>query len=108
MSDDLVRRLECYADLNDAVFHPWVYKEAADHIKKLETNFQLQLEWYLSNKRVLDDRIDKLEAELHHCFHRIEELQAALKKIALDDPDCCMIADQMRETAEIALGLKND
>ena len=83
MSDDLVRRLECYADLNDAVFHPWVYREAAD-------------------------RIEKLEAELHHCFHRIEELQAALKKIALDDPDCCMIADQMRETAEIALGLKND
>ena len=69
-------------------------KPAADRIEKLETNFQLQLEWYLSNKRVLDDRIEKLEA--------------ALKKIALDDPDCCMIADQMRETAEIALGLKND
>jgi hypothetical protein len=39
---------------------------------------------------------------------RIEKLEAALKKIALDDPDCCMIADRMRETAEIALGLKND
>jgi len=64
MSDDLVRRLECYADLNDAVYHPWVYKECADRIKKLETNFQLQLEWYLSNKRVLDDRIKKLEAAL--------------------------------------------
>ena len=33
----------------------------------------------------------------------IEKLTAALKKIALDDPDCCMIADRMRETAEIAL-----
>ena len=64
MSDDLVRRLRCYADLNDAVFHPWVYGEAADRIEKLETNFQLQLEWYLSNKRVLDDRIEKLEAAL--------------------------------------------
>jgi len=39
---------------------------------------------------------------------RIEKLEAALKKIALDDPDCCMIADRMRETAEIALGLKDD
>ena len=36
MSDDLVRRLECYADLSDAVYHPWVYKEAADRIEKLE------------------------------------------------------------------------
>ena len=25
------------------------------------------------------DRIEKLEAELHSCFHRIEELQAALR-----------------------------
>ena len=39
---------------------------------------------------------------------RIEKLEEALKKIALDEPDCCMIADRMRETAEIALGLKND
>ena len=35
MSDDLVKRLRCYADLNDAVFHPWVYGEAADRIEKL-------------------------------------------------------------------------
>jgi hypothetical protein len=28
------------------------------------------------------DRIQKLEAELHGCFHRIEELQAALRSIA--------------------------
>jgi hypothetical protein len=65
MTDDLVKRLRCYADIDDAVFHPWVYGEAADRIEKLETNFQLQLEWYLSNKRVLDDRIEKLEAALH-------------------------------------------
>ena len=31
------------------------------------------------------DRIEKLVAELHHCFHRIEELQAALRTIY----DCC-------------------
>jgi len=39
---------------------------------------------------------------------RIEKLEAALKKIALDDPDCCMIADRMRETAEKALEGKDD
>jgi hypothetical protein len=27
-------------------------------------------------------RIEKLEGELHLCFHRIEELQAALREIA--------------------------
>jgi hypothetical protein len=36
MTDDLVKRLRCYADLNDAVFHPWVYREAVDRIEKLE------------------------------------------------------------------------
>ena len=29
----------------------------------------------------LEVRIEKLEAELHSCFHRIEELQAALREI---------------------------
>ena len=37
MSDDLVKRLRCYADIDDAVYHPWVYGEAADRIEKLET-----------------------------------------------------------------------
>ena len=70
MSNDFVRQLRCYADIDDAVYHPWVYGEAADRIEKLETNFQAQLEWYLSNKRVLDDRIEKLEAALR----RIKDL----------------------------------
>jgi hypothetical protein len=56
MSDDLVKRLRCYADIDDAVYNPWIYGEAADRIKKLED-------------------------ELHHCFHRINELQAALREI---------------------------
>ena len=30
----------------------------------------------------LEARIENLEAELHSCFHRIEELQAALREIA--------------------------
>ena len=36
MTDDLVKRLRCYADIDDAVYHPWVYGEAADRIEKLE------------------------------------------------------------------------
>lgn len=50
----------------------------------------------------------EMRAVLLSSSDRIEKLTAALKKIALDAPDCCMIADRMRETAEIALGLKND
>ena len=32
-------------------------------------------------------RIKKLEAELHSCFHRIEELQTALREIAYTEPE---------------------
>ena len=35
MTDDIVERLRCYADINDAVFHPWVYAKAADEIERL-------------------------------------------------------------------------
>ena len=35
--DDLVRQLRCYADIDDAVYNPWIYGEAADRIEKLET-----------------------------------------------------------------------
>jgi hypothetical protein len=31
----IVARLRCYADINDAVYHPWVYAEAADEIERL-------------------------------------------------------------------------
>jgi hypothetical protein len=31
------------------------------------------------------DCIEKLEDELHHCFHRINELQAALREIIQED-----------------------
>ena len=48
------------------------------------------------------DRIEKLEDELHHCFHRINELQAALQAViryagnAGDD----YLADQARKALE--------
>ena len=35
MTDDIVARLRCYADINDAVYHPWVFAEAADEIERL-------------------------------------------------------------------------
>lgn len=35
MNDDLVRRLRCYADVDAAVYHPWVYGEAADELERL-------------------------------------------------------------------------
>ncbi len=33
------------------------------------------------------DRIETLEDDLHHCFHRVEELQAALREIAYTEPE---------------------
>ena len=70
MSDDLVKRLRVRAEFTGPYSALW--DEAADRIEKLETNFQLQLEWYLSNKRVLDDRIEKLEAALRKIIDRAE------------------------------------
>jgi hypothetical protein len=45
-------------------------------------------------------RIEKLEAELHSCFHRIEELQAALRRLI----DYGMVSHQDLERARKALG----
>ena len=39
--DDLVKRLRCYADIDDAVYNPWVYGEAADRIERLEAALRL-------------------------------------------------------------------
>ena len=47
---------------------------------------------YVDNEYNFDkraaDRIEKLVDELHHCFHRINELQAALRDI-LDERGIC-------------------
>ena len=67
MTDDIVARLRCYADINDAVFHPWVYAEAADEIERLRdalqranaTTEEYERKFYLGN-----DRIEQLEAAL--------------------------------------------
>jgi hypothetical protein len=35
MINDIVARLRCYADIDAAVYHPWVYREAADEIERM-------------------------------------------------------------------------
>jgi predicted O-methyltransferase YrrM len=86
MTDDLVKRLECYADLNDAVYHPWVYKECADRIEKLvEENGVL----FAANVR-LNSRAD---LDCDHYRDRIEKLEAALREIASISKIICKSED---------------
>jgi hypothetical protein len=78
MSDDLVKQLRCYADLNDAIFNPWVYGEAADRIEKLEA---ANLKQSLITVDHLS-RIEKLETALKHCIiERDEWLDEARKAL---------------------------
>lgn len=49
---------------------------------------------------VAADRIEKLEAELHHCFHRIEELQAALLDVIDNFFDGARICEIARKALE--------
>ena len=87
MTDDLVKRLRCYADLNDAVFNPWVYGEAADRIEHLENRCAN----LLVGNGALNIRSDKLEAALREVAKLnnrrdrfSSEIDAAILK-ALDD-----------------------
>ena len=61
MSDDLVKRLREYAIHMDA------WGKEANHDADIVDEAA--------------DRIEKLEDELHHCFHRINKLQAALREV---------------------------
>ena len=62
MTDDLVKQLPEYHNLT---------VESAAIFKVIEARLA-------ASSKDKTDRIEKLEAELHSCFHRIEELQAAL------------------------------
>ena len=76
MSDNLVKRLRCYADIDDAVYHPWVYEEAADRIEKLEAQLaQSQLKRWAARWEEQSDRIEKLEAALRHCINAIRQYE---------------------------------
>ena len=103
MSDDLVKRLRKGGSYEvDMV----VMEEAACCIEELEQLFDLRWAadmraikaWQIAHPdqpKTWPDhadlgtwclsRIEKLEAELYSCFHRIEELQAALRNIAEGD-----------------------
>jgi len=82
MSDDLVKQLRCYADLNDAVFNPWVYGEAADRIEKLEAALRPFAKW-------ADWHDDAKGTDVERCFSKAQitvgELRAARK--ALEEKD---------------------
>ena len=61
---DLVNRLRCYADLNDAVFHPWVYGEAADRIEKLEAALRMVIDALKDENMALATEINRLYKKL--------------------------------------------
>ena len=48
------------------------------HADEVNIAFQMGAEW---ERKQTKARIEKLEDELHHCFHRINELQAALREM---------------------------
>jgi phage shock protein A len=85
--DDLVERLRKNVMCGDAVI-----EEAADRIEQDAQHIHEMYELVAAmnaDHAASKTRIEKLEAELHHCFHRIEELQAALRGvIAIADRDC--------------------
>ena len=45
------------------------------------------LEAFERENKIVWERVDELEKELHNCFHRIEELQTALREIAYTEPE---------------------
>ena len=97
MSDDLVKRLREVGGMSDDGATRWYINpdgpEAADRIEKLEAALdeaafsQTLFDAVVGQRNKATDRIKKLEDELHHCFHRIEELQTALREIAYTEPE---------------------
>ena len=118
MSDDLVKRLREVGGMSDDGATRWYINpdgpEAADRIEELEKyqsihaqceKASLELEAKLVKKlSVAHNSIEKLEDELHHCFHRINELQAALRRLI----DYGMVSHQDLERAQKALEGKDD
>ena len=74
MTDDLVTQLkELYRFAAKQKSRDWDERDEIRHLFQLVFNLGYDAA----------DRIEKLEAELHSCFHRIEELQAALREITV-------------------------
>ena len=114
MTDDLMKRLREVGGMSDDGATRWYINpdgpEAADRIEKLEAALdeaafsQTLFDAVVGQRNKATDRIEKLEDELHHCFHRIEELQTALREIvgALDDPKGGQHVYDMRNASYIA------
>jgi FtsZ-binding cell division protein ZapB len=111
MTDDIVERLRCYADINDAVFHPWVYAEAADKIEWMLKEIQ-QLKH--DSTIFINERSDAicenfdLREENAELREKIERLRGALLKISELEPEGplgndCMAVSYASETARAAL-----
>ena len=77
MTDDIVARLRCYADINDAVFHPWVYAESADEIERL---------------RERGDDWRAAMTENHDLWNENERLRAAAEMALETLIGCCVSA----------------
>lgn len=80
---------------------------AASHAKQTDellADYMKFADKLVPHTKTQNDRIEQLEAELHSCFHRIEELQAALREIVgvLEDPTGGQHVADMRRASNIA------
>jgi len=87
MSDDLVKRLRSLGSAGPGRISFLASEDAvkaADRIEKDAAHIDEMYELVAAmnaDHTASKTRIEKLEDELHHCFHRINELQAALREI---------------------------
>lgn len=66
MTNDLVKRLRCYADAKTAIYHPWIYGQAAYRIEELEhqvAEFEARIELF-------EDEIQDLKYEMRELGER--------------------------------------
>ena len=91
-SREAMSDMQYAAQITAALLHgeaPW----PETRIEKLEAALdeaafsQTLFDAVVGQRNKATDRIEKLEDELHHCFHRIEELQTALREIAYTEPE---------------------
>jgi hypothetical protein len=101
MTDDIFARLRLYADLTDAVYNPWVYREAADEIERLRAEIadmgavhkalELALCWLAAHEpgdsRAVSDEFVAMTAILSNCAndHCVPIIERALAAYAAQE-----------------------
>ena len=83
--NDLVKRLRCYADADNAVWHPWVYRESADRIEAQASRIERQdarITELKAEAKLWWDENFKKQTACEQMATRIAELEAALERIA--------------------------